>query len=370
MAGRRRSTEDILNPERVFFRLIKDYSDGRFGNFQRIFYRAVVEAVDTMGGQLEIDPPNPPNSIRARVYTDALDANTPSDALTVFHPFFPPQAMPTIEVGEHVHIIFEDANFSNGYWLTQIPVFSALNFSSPDLTGSVPPTTADTFESRPAQQSSAPSPTEYSFNITPTEAETTRAAAQRQQPQDNFWQNKKVLHVGDSQAAGLFGRTVGDVLRSRGASLYTLKGRVGWGVISWLNGRKTPQSPQEPKLQDLIAQYQPDVVLITLGGNDYSRANSPDLINKFQEFWNIALTVPNQFWAGPPIAIGLQAPNQSARSLVSEKIAQVVGPKFLDSRLYTNVQGGRDRLGVHFTREGIETVERWANAFADKGGTT
>ena len=96
MAVWRTTPEDLLNPERFFFRMIRDYTRGRLNSQGRVFYRAVVVDVDPQGGQLENNPPNPEGSIRARVYTRGLDATTPRAALGIFHPFWPAHIAPPV----------------------------------------------------------------------------------------------------------------------------------------------------------------------------------------------------------------------------------------------------------------------------------
>ncbi len=367
MPPRRRSNEDTLNPERVFFRMIKDYSDGRLSH-KRTFLRAIVIDVDTVGGQLEANPPNPPNSIRARVYTDGLDANIPSEALTIFYPFFPAQMMPTIVPQEHVFVLFEDSNYSNGMWFTQIPIFAGVNFDSPDLPAASTPTTADTFEGRTPADSPATPDTEYGHNLTSRQAEATREAAQQTDPAVSFWRDQKVLIIGDSQVHGLFGSVLVDTLRERGATAVK-EGRDGWGVISWLNGKKTPNSPSQPKLADLIRQNSPTVVIISLGGNDHSRSAQADYVDKVSELWTSALVAPKQFWVGPCTTIAPSDRIMPGRTRASQKIAGVVGDKFINSLAVTDVGGGRDARGLHFQRGngGIEIVRSWARLVADRG---
>lgn len=121
MASRRPiRTKEIQNPERILNNLLKDYVDGNLDDYT-FLYRASVVKIDTLGGVLETDPPNPKNSIQARIITNARDKDLEDDELPVFYPLFPHDAMPVKET-EHVYVIFEDAaEKTHGIWLCRIP---------------------------------------------------------------------------------------------------------------------------------------------------------------------------------------------------------------------------------------------------------
>lgn len=112
--------KEVQNPERILSNLLQDYVTGALDDYT-FLYRASVVAIDQVGGQLETNPPNPKNSIRARVITNGRDKDTDDADLTVFWPLFPFDVMPLKE-GEHVYIVFEDAAIKrHGLWLTRIP---------------------------------------------------------------------------------------------------------------------------------------------------------------------------------------------------------------------------------------------------------
>jgi hypothetical protein len=124
MGNRRRLTSKVIeNPSEVLQNMINDYLEGNLDDYS-FLHRAVVVSVDYIGGQLENDPenpPNPPNSIKARIITDAIDQDTPEDELEVFWPMYSHDVMPLKE-GEHVYVVFEDpANLDHGLWLSRIP---------------------------------------------------------------------------------------------------------------------------------------------------------------------------------------------------------------------------------------------------------
>ena len=121
MASRRPiRTKEVQNPERILNNLLKDYVDGVLDDYT-FLYRASVVKIDQVGGALEKTPPNPRNSIQARVITNSRDKDTADLELPVFWPLFPHDVMP-IKEGEHVYVIFEDANEkTHGIWLCRIP---------------------------------------------------------------------------------------------------------------------------------------------------------------------------------------------------------------------------------------------------------
>lgn len=120
---------DLLSPDQIYKKLIQDYISGRLGS-GKTFYRAVVVQVDTIGGQLEQDPPNPKNSIKARLITDFYDSFSGEDDLAVFWPMFPNEVS-GIKETEHVYVIFEDAYKRHGLWLTRIA--EPLDFDKPNI---------------------------------------------------------------------------------------------------------------------------------------------------------------------------------------------------------------------------------------------
>lgn len=111
--------EDILYPERILSNLINDYISGKLDD-NRVLYRCSVIEVDTIGGQLEDDPPNPKNSIKVRVISDAFDTVTNEEDLSVLYPLFPHDRMP-IKPSEHVYAIFEDDLRTHGLWIARLP---------------------------------------------------------------------------------------------------------------------------------------------------------------------------------------------------------------------------------------------------------
>lgn len=134
MASRRPITQrEILNPDRILSNVLKDYVEGNLDDYNFLF-RALVVEIDQVGGALagpgtpnETEPPNPPNSIKARIVSDGRDSHLTDDELDIFWPLFPYDVMPLKE-GEHVYVIYEDTNEKNhGLWISRIPEPSAID---------------------------------------------------------------------------------------------------------------------------------------------------------------------------------------------------------------------------------------------------
>src|SRR5688572_14804800 len=122
----RRTDDQILNTDRIFYQMVRDYADGKLGNKQ-VYFRARVEASDPVGGKLEANPPNPPRSVRARVYTAGIDATTPRAALIIFYPL---NQTGCPQPGEHVVISYENDEMTSGYWHSTVPVFHNGNYAN------------------------------------------------------------------------------------------------------------------------------------------------------------------------------------------------------------------------------------------------
>lgn len=361
--------DDPLNSERIFFQMIRDYSDGLLGN-QQHYLRARVEAFDPIGGQLEANPPNPPKSVRARVYSAGLDATTPREALVVFYPLFPPQAAGSVQPGEHVVVVFEDTQKTSGFWLSTVPSFHDGNYANPDFRTQRTSDSSYSFEGDQKVQSSVLPDLEYGGTTTQTEGRQEMVDLAESNTESNPWRGKRVLLIGDSQVAGPFGTKLGELLRgSHEVSYFAKEGRVSWGVLSYLNQRLTASSPIKESIEELLSRHSPDIVVISLGGNDGSsgRASRADYVSKVRELYNIV----NQdgrlvIWSGPPTAVGNGARLQPGREVAGRKIREVVQDCYVDVFSITNVTAGRDRMGVHFVASS-PTLEPWANEVIQKG---
>jgi lysophospholipase L1-like esterase len=348
--------------------MIQEYANGNLGSSFRL-YRARVEGFDAVGGKFAQDPPNPPRSIRARVYTQGMDAALPEIALSIFYPIFPSV---TAQQGEHVLVFFEDERRTSGYWLNTIPAFSSdINYSNPDfrLTNNRRDSSY-VFEQDPVVRSTINLDLEYGGASIATQGRQEMVDLAESQTTDrNPWAGKRVLLIGDSQVAGPWGAKLGEILRNENQTSYFHRdGRTGWGVISWINGRLNASSQRQSLLSEVITQHTPDVLVISLGGNDGSsgRARASDYSDKIRELLAQASGVPNIIWSGPPTAVGRGSSKQAGRLLASQKIESVVGNRFVNVFAITNTENGRSPDGVHFTSRST-ALEPWAQAVVAKG---
>lgn len=368
----RRNHEDLRNPQNIFFRLISEYADGTLVSQNR-WLRARVEAIDPIGGQLETSPRNPPNSIRARVYSSGLDATTPVQALPVFYPMLPPHISIPLQPGEHVMVMFEDEARTSGFWICQVPSFNdSLNYSNPDFRSSGSAANAShVFEGDNPPTSSIIPESEYGgTTVNTTGRQSMVDESEADNTERNPFSGKRVLLFGDSQVAGPWGTKLGELLRgTHGASYFAKEGRVSWGVISWLNRKLTSDSPLMPSIEDLINQHRPDIIIISLGGNDGSsgRARRADYESKVQElFQKCTSRASVVIWSGPPTAVGAATSRQAGRAVAAQKINTVVGNVFVDVFAVTNTTNGRRPDGVHFNASST-ALEPWANLVIRKG---
>ena len=148
--------DSYRRPEVFFAELMQKYVRGELqekGTAPPVLLRALVMAVDVVGGKLEntdpgsndkvqhvlpngktitvaaqIGPRNPPNSIKARVLTDGVNQFYSDKALKVFWPFFPQQDSVPVNPGEHVYVIFEDPGMTHGLWISRVAGHENLNF--------------------------------------------------------------------------------------------------------------------------------------------------------------------------------------------------------------------------------------------------
>lgn len=362
--SRKRTTEDLLNPDRVFYQMVKDYTDGRL-TFDRVFYRARVERVSTTVGELEAIPPSPAGSIIARVYTYGMDANFPRESLNVFYPFFSNTAPPL--VGEHVYIIWEDEAKTSGLWLTKIPNYIDVNFADPDETPrQTERTSADTFEGTSSQPNQLEIETQYSSPGLTTNSQR-QTVYSFENINNSIWRGKRVLIVGDSQIAGPPGRFIRDEINNRGASYTHIEGRASWGVLNWLSGRFTGEvtsAPRQgPTIPQLISTHNPDIILIGLGGNDasgvYRRQDYVDNVRQlFQQASSNSRIV---LWIGPPTVFTPDRPNFNGdRQAAADKIKQAIGESnFIDTFAETNRNQNRTADGIHFLPSARTTLRQY-----------
>lgn len=139
----KRGLDWYRRPEMVLADLLKGETRG--STPERILRRALVLAVDYVGGQLQnpdgsgsvrsswpgqdeivlpalVGPHNPRGAVKARILTDGLDRLRLDSDVRVFWPMFPIDNIGiTVSPGEHVFVMFEGSGLENGIWLTRVP---------------------------------------------------------------------------------------------------------------------------------------------------------------------------------------------------------------------------------------------------------
>jgi lysophospholipase L1-like esterase len=369
----RKNREDLLFPERVVSQLIADYSSGKLTN-KRFLFRARVEDVDTYGGELEQNPPNPPNSIKARIYTNGMDVNTPVHALTVFHPFNPPHLMTPVEIGEHVFVMFEDESYSNGIWMNPVSSYGNINYSNPDERTQENRSTAQSFsESEPM---SSEINEDYEYGGMSIQRETQTEIRRVASDSGSTWENKRVLVIGDSQVNAAYGKYLAQALSEKGAIVVpsgVAIGRDSWGTSSWISGiyvGDTRSAPRSAKtFSQLVQESSPDIIIISMGGNDISLSNNPpEYEEKIKQLLSATSSSQKVFWVGPPTVFernGRPHSTTRARNRVNEILQRVLGDSYIDCRQETNDRHGRWD-GVHYRNSNREHLSAWINKVVNR----
>lgn len=146
--------DKFRRPELLFDEIMRKGAQGLYlekGHITPFLYRALVIGVDVEGGKLEnptangkvshevgdkkfdvnarVGPENPANSIKARIISDGDDKFSTDDDIRVFWPFFPENISVPIKPGEHVYVVFEDADRIHGLWVTKVPGHVGMNYS-------------------------------------------------------------------------------------------------------------------------------------------------------------------------------------------------------------------------------------------------
>lgn len=185
----------------------------------------------------------------------------------------------------------------------------------------------------------------------------------------------KVLEIGDSHSVGTFGQELDSKLRGTGAQVSTYAS-AGANPSDFVNGtghkygyweKKADGSEKKvgygtnaapPKLETLIAQEKPNVILVNLGAN--FRSGNPkaevDKIGQIAKKHNIPIV-----WVGPP-KTRQDNSNPGSIQAFDQKMAEAVAPygKYIPSSNLTPKYSGGD--GIHYSgSEGNAIARQWAN---------
>ena len=185
----------------------------------------------------------------------------------------------------------------------------------------------------------------------------------------------RVLEIGDSHSVGTFGQELDAKLRGTGAQVSTYAS-AGANASDFVNGtghkygyweKKADGSEKKvgygtnaapPKLDSLIAQEKPNVILVNLGAN--FRGGNPkaevDKIGQIAKKHNIPIV-----WVGPPKTRD-DSSNPSSIQAFDQKMAEAVAPygKYIPSSNLTPKYAGGD--GIHYSgNEGNSIARQWAS---------
>ena len=184
----------------------------------------------------------------------------------------------------------------------------------------------------------------------------------------------RVLEIGDSHSVGTFGKELDKRLRGTGAQVSTYAS-AGATASTFVQGKSTKygywqkeangsesstnygQSRQTPKLENLINQNKPEVIVVNLGAN--FRGQNPksqvDQIGRIAKKHGIPIV-----WVGPPKTSKDGGQASSLKSF-DQKMAQAVAPygTYVPSTPHVSKYSGGD--GLHFGgREGTQIAKQWA----------
>jgi lysophospholipase L1-like esterase len=159
-------------------------------------------------------------------------------------------------------------------------------------------------------------------------------------PQTELPRGTTVLHIGDS-FAGALGLELNRELQERGVR-GVLKQQTATYIPTWAGRRE---------LSGYLSKYSPDLILVTLGGNEL------DIVNPEQRANAIGRLV-KRFGDTPCVWIGIPL-WEGANPVLMQVIEQHAAPcKFLDStRLVPDLERGKDRI-----HPSLPGRKRWAKA--------
>lgn len=188
----------------------------------------------------------------------------------------------------------------------------------------------------------------------------------------------RVLHIGDSHTVGVYGTELDRLLRATGATVETC-GSSGSSPSWWLDGHPTTmgwvarradgsvepapkvdwKAPHPtPKLADLVASFQPNVVIVSLGAN--LRPGTSAIAKQVPALIEVARSGGAKvFWVGPPNTATTAANPSSDETFYAVLRDAAAGATFVDSRPFTPSYAGSD--GLHFSGpDGTAIAKRWA----------
>lgn len=210
-------------------------------------------------------------------------------------------------------------------------------------------------------------------------AKSTTTTASKNSSGATITANDRVLHIGDSHSCGVYGKTIDGLMRETGAKVNTVA-VAGSSPTWWMNGTtgkcgyyskdengnvtepywQTPM--QTPKLQSLIDEYKPSVLVVSLGANMVGYSES-SIRSQIQSICDKAQAANCKLvWVGPPDSRSQDnAQVNTLYTVLKSEIAKYDGT-LVDSRQYTEYPAsGGD--GLHYSgTEGTAKAKTWANS--------
>jgi len=224
-----------------------------------------------------------------------------------------------------------------------------------------PPVAANTSSAAPTQPVAAATPGQTAPN-----------------PGGRIGAGSRVLVIGDSHTAGIYGTELDRQLRARGARVHTV-GSSGASATNFINGRGTTVGYAEhgtdgrttrtashatPRLEDLINQDRPDTIVVNLGAN-FRGANPAQIQSQVSSLGEIArrhgIAVK---WVGPPKP---RDGNPAQVQRFDQQMAAAVAPygEYISSVPYTPEYAGPD--GRHYGgARGTQLAQQWAQGIASR----
>jgi lysophospholipase L1-like esterase len=149
-----------------------------------------------------------------------------------------------------------------------------------------------------------------------------------------------VLHIGDS-FAGALGHELNAELETHGIT----------GVLKYEKSTYIPTWASKKELPVYLAKYQPDLIVVTLGGNELGIGNPEQRAETLQRLVKRFDTTPC-VWVGIPLWEG-------ANPRLMQVVAQNVAPcRFLDSHaLLPDLERAKDKI-----HPSLSARRRWALA--------
>ncbi len=194
----------------------------------------------------------------------------------------------------------------------------------------------------------------------------------------NSFAGSEIFQIGDSQSAGIFGKSWHSTVRSSQKRPFILIARGGSTTDSWLDYKKLNgkfrvfsrigknfyvEREKLPPLEDLLAQVSPQTVIVQLGGN-MVRWSDKDIKSSVHEFLVLINSYSeNCFWIAPPNGHARPQPRFGEFYPVLKQAVENEGCTFIDSRPHTYYPSWRGD-GIHYDGLGLQgyyLVNKWVD---------